>query len=490
MDESSIIGKRVVYEGHLGTVKYTGKVGQTKGQWLGVDWDEPSRGKHNGCHEEKQYFKTVHPHSGSFIRAEKVDLGISICDGIKERYGRAKEKDDNFGICKETLILPQAPGSQDRTIEVIGLKDICETQSDNRLALPKEPEKLVYAFNSVRQLLLHRVNYNWEQILTCMEFIREVNNLMISGNNILYLSSPQLPILEKLNELNFQFNDLSEWNDILKLGELPNLERLDLSNNKLKNIYFSDANSNEKSNFFRNLKVLLLSCNELQSWKDLAELNKLQKFENLTIRKNPITDSYRFQDIAINLFPRIGNLKFHNHSEITDVDRKGSEYEYIRKYAKEWYALQDESSINKFLEEHPRYKHLISAYGLPNPNELEKKDTTLRSNLISILRQLLCVSCFCSVVEESSLSFLCQLISSNDMEIPLDNDLRPLSFYSIETGATLQKIIITVDAPSRECVLAALDFTGWYQNMSKVAITPLLEEIDQVDSILHALSLY
>ncbi|KAG1714224.1 Tubulin-specific chaperone E [Nymphon striatum] len=315
-------------------------------------------------------------------------------------------------------------------------------------------------------VLLQLLSFWWlPLILTCMEFIREVNNLMISGNNILYLSSPQLPILEKLNELNFQFNDLSEWNDILKLGELPNLERLDLSNNKLKDIYFSDANSNEKSNFFRNLKVLLLSCNELRSvsctWKDLAELNKLQKFENLTIRKNPITDSYRFQDIAINLFPRIGNLKFHNHSEITDVDRKGSEYEYIRKYAKEWYALQDESSINKFLEEHPRYKHLISAYGLPNPNELEKKDTTLRSNLISILRQLLCEVTIISPDIENSPSYE-----------------KKITRWMFDKNP---QIYFSEDAPSRECVLAALDFTGWYQNMSKVAITPLLEEIDQID---------
>ena len=28
------------------------------GVWLGVEWDNPTRGKHNGCHEGKQYFTT------------------------------------------------------------------------------------------------------------------------------------------------------------------------------------------------------------------------------------------------------------------------------------------------------------------------------------------------------------------------------------------------------------------------------------------------
>lgn len=37
---------------------FVGEVPPTKGTWLGVEWDDPSRGKHCGFHEGIQYFKT------------------------------------------------------------------------------------------------------------------------------------------------------------------------------------------------------------------------------------------------------------------------------------------------------------------------------------------------------------------------------------------------------------------------------------------------
>ena len=51
------IGTRVSVAGSLGTVKFAGNVGNTKGVWLGVEWDDPYRGKHNGTKDGKQYFE-------------------------------------------------------------------------------------------------------------------------------------------------------------------------------------------------------------------------------------------------------------------------------------------------------------------------------------------------------------------------------------------------------------------------------------------------
>lgn len=49
-------GQRVECCGYYGTICYIGEVPPTKGTWLGVDWDDPTRGKHNGTHEGKKYF--------------------------------------------------------------------------------------------------------------------------------------------------------------------------------------------------------------------------------------------------------------------------------------------------------------------------------------------------------------------------------------------------------------------------------------------------
>lgn len=50
------IGQRRSYDGALCTVRYIGEVAGTTGSWLGVEWDDPSRGKHDGQHKGVRYF--------------------------------------------------------------------------------------------------------------------------------------------------------------------------------------------------------------------------------------------------------------------------------------------------------------------------------------------------------------------------------------------------------------------------------------------------
>ena len=79
-------------------------MGTTKGEWLGVEWDEPTRGKHQGIHEGVQYFKPTSssPTSSSFIRLNKVTLGIDIVQGANERYGRVEG--ETAGVEQDTMI--------------------------------------------------------------------------------------------------------------------------------------------------------------------------------------------------------------------------------------------------------------------------------------------------------------------------------------------------------------------------------------------------
>jgi dynactin complex subunit len=54
------VGQRQSYDGALCTVRYVGAVRTTKGEWLGVEWDDGQRGKHSGEHEGKRYFDCVY----------------------------------------------------------------------------------------------------------------------------------------------------------------------------------------------------------------------------------------------------------------------------------------------------------------------------------------------------------------------------------------------------------------------------------------------
>jgi hypothetical protein len=42
------VGQRVSFEGQSCTIRYIGNVQGTGKEWLGVEWDNPSRGKHDG----------------------------------------------------------------------------------------------------------------------------------------------------------------------------------------------------------------------------------------------------------------------------------------------------------------------------------------------------------------------------------------------------------------------------------------------------------
>jgi hypothetical protein len=55
------VGQRVSFKGHRCTVRYIGAVEGTDQNkiWLGVEWDDPARGKHNGEYLGRSYFKCM-----------------------------------------------------------------------------------------------------------------------------------------------------------------------------------------------------------------------------------------------------------------------------------------------------------------------------------------------------------------------------------------------------------------------------------------------
>lgn len=69
------------------TVRYIGTVRGQEGTWVGVEWDDPSRGKHDGTTGGVRYFtcESGHPTAGSFVRMEKVEFGHSMLEALIAR---------------------------------------------------------------------------------------------------------------------------------------------------------------------------------------------------------------------------------------------------------------------------------------------------------------------------------------------------------------------------------------------------------------------
>lgn len=54
--DSIRIGSRIQVGKDRATVKFIGSVKGTQGDWLGIEWDDAPRGKHDGSHKDTRYF--------------------------------------------------------------------------------------------------------------------------------------------------------------------------------------------------------------------------------------------------------------------------------------------------------------------------------------------------------------------------------------------------------------------------------------------------
>ena len=62
-------------DNYRGIVKWSGRLVDSRGiedDWLGIEWEDPKRGKHNGEYKGQKLFDVTVPNSGSFVRASTV----------------------------------------------------------------------------------------------------------------------------------------------------------------------------------------------------------------------------------------------------------------------------------------------------------------------------------------------------------------------------------------------------------------------------------
>lgn len=117
---SDVIGRRVEVNGEHATVRFSGIVPPVAGLWLGVEWDNPERGKHDGSHEGTVYFKCRHPTAGSFIRPHKVNFGVDFLTAIKNRY--VLEDEPKEEETEQIVIIGNKP------VETIGFDSVIKQQ--------------------------------------------------------------------------------------------------------------------------------------------------------------------------------------------------------------------------------------------------------------------------------------------------------------------------------------------------------------------------
>ena len=91
-DPQTYLNKKIELNEEVGIIKYIGPLkhkpnSDPKDIWLGIEWENKNRGKHNGTVENFEYFKTENNlNSGSLIRLNKANFGQDFLDALGYKY--------------------------------------------------------------------------------------------------------------------------------------------------------------------------------------------------------------------------------------------------------------------------------------------------------------------------------------------------------------------------------------------------------------------
>jgi len=502
------VGDRLECDGHRGTILFIGEVPPTKGTWYGVEWDDPSRGKHDGTHQGTAYFTTRKAGAGSFVRASKIGASRDFAQALTERY----TADAGQAFADETLLRELQNEMNAPYLELVGLDKISRKQSklnelriavlnqmrvsrsgenlyvmcpnirelnlsgnlfhswhpvadiarqlthlhvlnisDNKLSIPENPRLLEPSFRSLKSLIAGNMDYDWKDVVQCSVMWPQIEQLAVPMNNIRCLEFMNNDTFCHLKVLNLEGNAIENWEEVNKLGQLPCLEQLSLYGTGLKNILV-------KENSFAKLAKLSLSNNKINQWVHVSELDKMLSLVDLKICGNTGLEADSYETFLQWIMARIGRLEVLNGSRITSDERRGAEWDYVKHHGKVYLkCLELASALAEFRVAHPRYQSLVDKYGAPELGEMERKPVTLRNTLITlnltrgeqtlakrlpstmVVQKLktLCHRLFQLGSAELDLYAISSAAQTGDVQVALDNDLRPLSFYSLEDGDTV-----------------------------------------------------
>ncbi|XP_041642028.1 tubulin-specific chaperone E isoform X1 [Cheilinus undulatus] len=489
------VGRRVSCDGERATVRYVGSVPPTSGLWLGVEWDNPERGKHDGSHDGVQFFTCRHPKGGSFVRPGKVSFGVDYLTAVEQKYVYDTEKNyiewegwsSKLSIQMLTSVLlggcevhgPGLDGQIRKTTPQVKWLDLSKTLmsrwedvasvtrqldhleglqlSSNRLRLSSEPSAHGEAFLRLKTLALNSCDLTWPQILECAPMWPQLEVLSVEGNNITELQRPE-GVLQTLKTLSLCENPLNQ-DTLLQIAALPRLEELNLSKTGLTELRFEDAAPGSVTAMFPALRNLYLDHNSISEWSVVDELAKLPSLLKLSCLSNRLASKDGNPQTATQLLiAKMGRLVVLNRCEIHPDERRGAELDYLKMFGEEWLkAGGGRQPDSQFTHQHPRYLTLIDKYGAPEEGELKKpEEFALKNELLKILfvfpedadRKSIEKKLPASMVIQKVKGLLYRLLKIPAVELKLtytspkmegtefeiDNDLKSLRFYSIEDG--------------------------------------------------------
>lgn len=251
------VGERIRdADGFAGTVRYIGSVASAKDQkqvYIGVEWDDATRGKHDGScvtsdGQRVRHF-TCRDGAGSFVKQKLLKRAETFAEVMQRRY----------------VPMDAEMVSKDNKLDM----EQCNVKTWNGRALPIE----FYGELKIRARqqtgLLERV--------TCRD-----DMVGLAGDDA-------GTVVPNLWLLDLQGNLIADWQELAKLGkQLPLLTTLRINGNRM---YMPSLGPGVDALAFPNLTVLVLNSCGITSWGQVALLEQsLPSLEALSLAYNDLSD--------------------------------------------------------------------------------------------------------------------------------------------------------------------------------------------------------
>ncbi|EEH60216.1 uncharacterized protein MICPUCDRAFT_12662 [Micromonas pusilla CCMP1545] len=416
------VGCRVeTTDGARATVRYVGEVEGTDGIWVGVEYDDRTRGKHDGSHDGKRYFDCIaragedDATPGSFVRAHKIRPSVTFAEALKTKYLDGKNNEDGQFVRSangqkieiQLCLKKNDPGIVLDTLDRVYLPDarvVSAGEPGDASSCGLNPERLKILD------LAGNLLPDWASISRFGIEFRELTRLDLTGVRATWPSAPPggPSSFPNLSTLLLNRSGCGWDNAQAIASSLPALQELSLAGCGIDRLGDGDAPLDASA--FVGLKAINFENNALTDWSEIEKLALLPGLERLHLGGNEITriaypdrdatagDAVPFESLfglfiadnkigdwdsvdALNDFPslsevrlsgnpvtssaatrheivaRVAKLSQLNGSLIADQERKDAEIRYLRRVL----GLVKTAAAVRAI--HPRLEALLGSYG-------------------------------------------------------------------------------------------------------------------------------
>ncbi|GAA6027767.1 hypothetical protein JCM8097_008024 [Rhodosporidiobolus ruineniae] len=306
----------------LGTVLHHGPVPPTKGDWYGIEWDDPARGKHSGVHEKTgmRYFQTRVEGAGSFLRTDAKGLDTRGKTFKQALYAKYLDIDLSSSSPAPATAPPSTTGAGDEPqsqlyatesnfeVEVVLSKRVSdrfkqlsrlrevglEWEAVSRAADEDGVEELRELGSELSRLEILNLSYSLLPTLQeadrIVAVLPRLRTLALNSDRFRPIESPlSLPGFQRLTSLQLN-STLMTWPELLNVSaSFVDLADLQFGFNRLRSLR-SSSSSRPPSPVLPKLERLNLEANELGDWEELVdELSMLPALNTLILTSNRIS---------------------------------------------------------------------------------------------------------------------------------------------------------------------------------------------------------